>query len=668
MSGSNRRSVVGKFVVALTAVLTPFAFGSDEPPNIVFFLSDDHRADVLGCAGHRIVKTPNIDRLAARGVRFTNAFVTTSICAASRATLLTGLVERTHRFTFGTPPIAKAFCEASYPFRLKARGYRTGFVGKFGVSVAGQQATIDRMFDSFVRLGRSPYVKTLADGTQRHVTDITGDKAIEFIRTNPKGTPFCLSVSFNAAHAEDADKANHYPYPPSEADLYRDVAMPRPKLDGGAAHESQPQFLKDSLNRERYFWRWDEPEKYERNLRNYLRMLSGLDRNIGRVLDALEAEGLAGNTVIIFMGDNGYYMGERGFAGKWSHYDQSLRVPLVIFDPRLPAAMRGRELESIALNLDIAPTVLELAGIESAEQYQGRSLMPLVRGVAVKDEREGFFCEHRMKHADIPRWQGYRTVEYMYAHYFDQPGANEFLHDLKSDPDQLVNLAADPAHSATVSAMRTECRRLSDLYAAAGEPLARVLILGDSISMGYHRFVVEALTDEATVVRPKENCAGTTKGIQKIDEWLAIDGGNFDVIHFNFGLHDLKRVKESGRNSNDPSDPPQADIEAYEKNLRQIVSRLKSTGASLIFATTTPVPLGVKPHRAPEDPARYNAAARKIMAENKILINDLYGRALKKLTQIQRPADVHFNATGSEWLAGDVIRHIRTAIRRRRAN
>ena len=416
------------FVATMLAMThAPIAFASDERPNIVFFLSDDHRADLLGCAGHPIVKTPNIDRLAAGGVRFANAFVTTSICAASRATILTGRVERTHRFTFGTPPISKALCETSYPFRLRAEGYRTGFVGKFGVKVAGGKAMIEKMFDSFVPVGRRPYLKPRPDGTKRHFTDIAGDKAIEFIRTSPRGKPFCLSVSFNAAHADDGDKAQHYPYPPSEAGLYRDVQMPRPKLDGGPAYESQPDFLKQSLNRRRYAWRWDTPEKYDRNMRNYLRMLSGLDRNIGRVIEALEARGVADNTVIIFMGDNGYYMGERGFAGKWSHYDESLRVPLVVFDPRVPTASRGRVVESIALNLDIAATILEMAGLESQESLQGRSLVPFVRGATVGDERKGFFCEHRMKHEAIPRWQGYRTTRYMYADYFDQPAGNEFL-------------------------------------------------------------------------------------------------------------------------------------------------------------------------------------------------------------------------------------------------
>ncbi|MEE8155478.1 MAG: sulfatase-like hydrolase/transferase [Phycisphaerales bacterium] len=668
--GTRHFSLAARLFIVAFALLMTFAqvaLAADERPNIIVFLSDDHRADVLGCAGHAIVKTPNIDGLAADGVRFSSAFVTTSICAASRATILTGVVERTHRFTFGTQPIAKRFCEASYPYRLKSHGYRTGFVGKFGVAVSGGETMIDQMFDSFVPLARTPYVKTLPDGSKRHVTDLTGDKAIEFIRATPKGTPFCLSVSFNAGHAEDADKVDHYPYPESEAALYRNIEMRRPKLDSGESFDTLPEFLKDSLNRQRYFWRWDTPEKYDHNLRNYFRMISGLDRNIGRVLDELRAQGLANDTIIMFMGDNGYYMGERGLAGKWSHYEQSLRVPLVIFDPRQPAAIRGRVVDSLVLNLDITPTVLDVAGVEWDESYQGRSLLPFIQRPNVQNPREGFYCEHRMKHAHIPRWEGYRTGRYMYARYLDVAESNEFFHDLNVDPDQLTNLAGDSAYKPVLTELRRVCTQQSDLYAAAGEPLPRVLMLGDSISMGYHRFVVESLLDEAEVVRPRENCVGTTNGIRKIDQWLQTDGGGFDVIHFNFGLHDLVRVKTAGSNaiSNDPSDPRQADQATYEHNLRLIVASLKATGATLIFATTTPFPSGVRPHRDPEDAARYNAVARKIMEENGIAIDDLYEFAVPRLEAIQQPAKVHFKPEGSKQLAGEVSRHIRAAVRRR---
>ncbi|MGM0487729.1 MAG: sulfatase-like hydrolase/transferase, partial [Planctomycetota bacterium] len=154
-------------VLSLLSIPAFTRVNADQPPNIIFFLSDDQRADFLGCAGHPIVKTPHIDNLAADGTRFENAFVTTSICAASRATLFTGLWERSHKYTFGTPPIDMAMIEASYPAVLKRAGYRTGFVGKFGVNAG--EGGVEEMFDSFVPLGRNPYFKKQDEGSPRHL-------------------------------------------------------------------------------------------------------------------------------------------------------------------------------------------------------------------------------------------------------------------------------------------------------------------------------------------------------------------------------------------------------------------------------------------------------------------------------------------------------------------
>lgn len=205
----------------------------------------------------------------------------------------------------------------------------------------------------------------------------------------------------------------------------------------------------------------------------------------------------------------------------------------------------------------------------------------------------------------------------------------------------------------------------------------RALILGDSISIGYTPFVQKMLEGEAVVIRPTrtnaktgktsaENCAGTNNGVKQIDRWLKLDGGKWDVIHFNFGLHDLKRVNPKTRaNSNNPDDPHQASPEVYEKQLREIVAKLKQTHAKLIFATTTPVPEGgVKPHRDIADVTRYNDIARKIMKENGVAIDDLYSFALPKLKEIQRPVNVHFTPAGSRQLAEQVVKHIRTALKK----
>ena len=303
-----------------------------DQPNIIFFLSDDHRWDHLGCAGHPILKTPNLDALAAKGTRFSNAFVTTSICAASRATIFTGLYERANKHTFRTVPISQQHCDASYPQLLKQAGYRTGFVGKFGVGV--QPGTQAKWFDKYVPLNRNPYHKKQPDGTTRHVTEIAGDHAVEFLESNSDDKPFSLSVSFNAAHAEDSDKKDHFPWPKAMDGMYDELTIPEPIMNSTEIYDAHPDFLKTSLNRQRFFWRWDTKDKYQRNMKAYYRMLTGLDNVIGRVLQKVEELGQTDNTVVIFCGDNGYYMGQRGFAGKWSHYEESLRVPMIVYDPR----------------------------------------------------------------------------------------------------------------------------------------------------------------------------------------------------------------------------------------------------------------------------------------------------------------------------------------------
>ncbi len=461
----SRRSFLGGLAIGTAGLTMPqvlLSAESEKRPNILFILVDDQRNDTLGCAGHPILKTPVIDSLAEKGVRFRNAFVTTSICAASRASLFTGLHERTHGFTFGTPPISAEHAGSSYPALLRQAGYRTGFIGKFGVSVA--EGMKSEMFHFFKPLGRNPYFHKQKDGSLRHETELAGDHAIEFLQSNPDQQPFCLSVSFNAVHAEDSDKEDHYPWPKAVDGMYDDVDIPPPRLSDPDIFESQPEFLKESLNRQRYYWRWDTQEKYQKNMRAYFRMISGVDRVIGRIRAELKKQGLDEKTVIIYTGDNGYYMGDRGFAGKWSHYEQSLRVPLIIYDPRLPKERRGVVLDPMALNIDITSTMLDLAGVSIPSHYQGQSLVPLANGAPVLTWREDFFCEHLMDHKAIPKWEGIRERWYVYARYFEQEPAYEFLHDLKIDPDQRMNLAGDPAYASVLVSMRKRCDELKEKY------------------------------------------------------------------------------------------------------------------------------------------------------------------------------------------------------------
>ena len=210
-------------------------------------------------------------------------------------------------------------------------------------------------------------------------------------------------------------------------------------------------------------------------------------------------------------------------------------------------------------------------------------------------------------------------------------------------------------------------KSMLNLLGAKDKP--RVLILGDSISIGYTPFVRKELASVAQVFRPtrngrQENCAGTDYGIENIDRWLRLQGGNFDLIHVNFGLHDLKHVKaDTGKNSNNPNDPLQSSPEEYENQLREIVAKLKKTKAKLILCTTTPVPEGCKPLRATTAPGVYNAIMKKIAAENELEVNDLFEFANPQLGTIQKPANVHFSRNGSQVLAAKVIEAIRKGLK-----
>lgn len=441
-------------------------------PNILLVFTDDQRNDTLGCAGHPIIQTPNIDRLAANGVYFENSFVSHSICWVSRATLMTG---RTCR-SFGLPDrpdtIKPEALADLNPDVMRAAGYRVGLYGKWHIKGPKELKPEDH-FDSFEAIWRNPYYKKQPDGSLRHETELIGDRAKQFLREQSSDKPFMLSLWFNAAHAEDGDKRpgiGHYPWTKATHPMYEDIKVPAPRLGAPEIFESQPDFLKDSINRERFFWRWDTEDKYQSNIRAYFRMITGIDIVLGEIREVLQEQGLADNTIIVYTADNGYYMGDRGFAGKWSHYEQSLRVPLVIFDPRLPAEKRGRRLNQLAVNFDLPATFVDWACAKIPESYQGRSLKPLVDGTPVSDWRNDFFCEHVALAPNIT-WEGVRDQRYVYARYFDQQPVYEFLHDLQTDPDQLKNLATNPAMADVLKRLRSRC---DELVAQYGGPLVPI--------------------------------------------------------------------------------------------------------------------------------------------------------------------------------------------------
>jgi len=442
---------------------------ADDPPNIVFFFTDDQTTDTIGCYGNAIVQTPHIDGLAERGVRFENAFVSHSICWVSRTTILTGLTGR----SYGTPgnhDVARPEAvETLYSDILRENGYRTGYFGKWHAKMPKGYRP-EAHFDEFEAIGRNPFYKPQPDGSLRHATELIVDRGIEFLKNQPKGKPFALNMWFNACHAEDGDRRpgiGHFPWPRAVDGMYDDVEMYPPRLNDPEIFNAQPDFLKTTINRERYFWRWNTEDKYQTNMRAYYRMVSGIDGAIGRFIEALEEAGLADNTIIVYSADNGYHMGNRGFAGKWSHYEESIRVPLIIADPRVDEGKQGRVTDALALNLDFPSTFLDWAGVEVPERYQGRSLEPVVSEGAPDDWRTDTFHEHFAVRNRIPAFEGIRNHQFKYVRYVDE-GNYEFLHDLEKDPDELVNLAKDPKYTETLEKMRA---RTDERVAELGGPL-----------------------------------------------------------------------------------------------------------------------------------------------------------------------------------------------------
>ena len=352
---------------------------------------------------------------------------------------MTSRHEGSHGYTFGKPAMGAALADETYFARLKGAGYRTGFVGKWGVKF--ERGVMSEHFDTY-RPMSPPYLRKRDGEGARHLTDRTADEAIRFIAEGAGEEPFCLTLSFNAPHAEDSHPEQFIP-PADLALLYADAEVAVPPLSSPEVFDVLPEFMRTSLNRVRWGWRFDSREKQIERTLDYWRMISGIDRAIGRVLDALEEQGLADDTVVVFTSDNGYFLGERGFAGKWLIYEESVRVPFIVYDPRVPKERRGRVVEEMVLNLDLAPTLLALAGVEAPETYEGQSLLPLLSGSA-PEWRTDFLYEHRFDHKTIPQSEGVREGRYVYARYYEEEPVYEQLFDLEADPLQLTNFAEPP--------------------------------------------------------------------------------------------------------------------------------------------------------------------------------------------------------------------------------
>lgn len=460
----NRRQFVKNTGMAGLAVTATGMFnycsnkaGSSEKPNIIFFLTDDQRWDTMGCMGNPIIKTPNQDWLAENGVLFTNNFVTTSICASSRASIFCGQYTRRHGIAdFKTDFTPEAFSK-TYPAVVRKGGYRTGFIGKWGVG----NNLPEKEFDYFKGFpGQGKYFHNM-DGKKVHLTSIMGDQAIEFLKGCTKEQPFCLSVSFKAPHVQDEDP-RQFLYDPAYEELYKDIKIPVPETADPKYFKMLPEYIQKSEARRRWDIRFSSPEKYQESVKGYYRLIYGVDVVLGRVLDTLKELNFDKDTVIIWTGDNGFYLGEHGLAGKWFMHEESIRTPLIIYDPRAQEKLRGVKRDEMVLNIDIAPTIIEFAKMNVPLSVQGQSLGALVINKSYP-WRKDFFYEHPFENRTIAKSEGVRTKKWKYFRYIDKEPLNEELYDLENDPHEINNLAKEKKYEEILITMR---RRWAELGAS----------------------------------------------------------------------------------------------------------------------------------------------------------------------------------------------------------
>jgi N-acetylglucosamine-6-sulfatase len=435
-----------------------------KPRNVVFILTDDHRFDAMSFLGHQFARTPVLDSLAANGAYIQNALVTTSLCSPSRASILTGLYTFRHRVIDNNRPIPPG--TVYFPQYLQKAGYATCFLGKWhmgGASDAPQPG-----WDHWVSfLGQGEYYPPTPDYTlnvdgQRvkqkgYITEELTDYAIDWLKQQkPSEKPFFLYLSHKAVHA------NFTPEPKYDG-KFKDLKFVRPASEASTpTNLLQPRWLRDQRNS----WHgvdfpYHSALDIERYYKRYCETLCSVDDSVGRVLRQLKDMGIYDDTLVIYMGDNGFMFGEHGLIDKRVAYEPSMRVPMLV---QCPALIKGGTVvKPMVANIDIAPTVMEAMGLKKPAHMDGDSFLPLVAGQP-KPWREDFLYVYywEKNYAQTPTTFALRTDRYKYITYYGLWDADE-LYDLQNDPDETRNLLYDPAHRKLASQME------NTLYKKMGE-------------------------------------------------------------------------------------------------------------------------------------------------------------------------------------------------------
>lgn len=483
---------------------------TEKPLNIVYIMTDDHTAQMMSCYDKRYMETPNLDRIANDGVRFTNSFVANSLSGPSRACMITGKHSCENKFYDNSTCVFDA-SQQTFPKLLQKAGYQTALIGKWHLESLPTGFTYWEIVPGQGDYYNPDFITQTNDTIQKHgyITNLITDDALDWMENKrDKEKPFCLLIHHKAIHRNwMADTCNLALYEDKEfalpdnffddyngreaaaaqemsivkdMDMIYDLKMLRPDKESrlkslyesfiGRMDEGQRAawdafygpviddfYQKNPQGKDLANW------KFQRYMRDYMKTVKSLDDNVGRVLDYLEENGLLDNTLVVYTSDQGFYMGEHGWFDKRFMYEESMRTPLIM---RLPKEFdRKGDITEMVQNIDYAPTFLELAGVKVPDDIQGVSLLPLLKGEKPAGWRRSLyyhFYEYPAEHM-VKRHYGVRTDRYKLIHFYNDIDAWE-LYDLEKDPAEMHNVINDPAYSEVLADMQAELKKLQILY------------------------------------------------------------------------------------------------------------------------------------------------------------------------------------------------------------
>ncbi|CAN5529338.1 sulfatase [soil metagenome] len=472
--------------------------GNTKPLNVIFILSDDHRYDFMGFTGKvPWLKTPNMDKMAKEGVWIKNATVTTALCSPSRATVLTGMYAHKHTVVDNSSPLPSNLI--FYPQYLQQAGYKTAFFGKWHIGEADNSP--QKGFDEWESFrGQGDYYNPVLNINGKetrykdstYITDLLTGNAVNWLKQQDKKKPFFVYLSHKGVHAEFMPAKKYrgiyknevIPYPSTinltasdSSIVYGDTLLS--PTGAMVQHDSNYNIhdIPEWVRKQRYSWHGvDYPYHgsiaFDDFYRSYCETLLSIDESIGNIMQYLKESGNDKNTIIIYMGDNGFLMGEHGLIDKRNMYEESMKVPLLVYAPGIIEG--GKPLTQIIQNIDIAPTILDMAGIKQPAQMQGKSFYPLLKGETITWRNKAFY-EYYWEYAfpQTPTTFGVREGDYKFIFYPGVWDINE-LYDLKNDPEEKKNLIRVAAYQNMIRKMRGEMYDWLEQTGGMQIPLKRV--------------------------------------------------------------------------------------------------------------------------------------------------------------------------------------------------